>query len=549
MIGRAIDNLIGVFAPAWGLRRTQARGMLSQVEKLVGGVSGGYDAAKLSRLTRYNRGASETENSIPREEIARLRWQSWNLYRNNPHAKKIVRTLEAKVIGTGLAPRSQTVREDGSPHNEYRKRVAELWKQISGEIDWRGKPGFGGQSMADIQRSGLRASILSGEVLYRFRALSAEEQKSSSLILPLTIQLIHADRLTSPQVDDSVFAGIELDGDGRRVAYHIQTSSPTDTAGINDTARIPADQVGHLFVQEDIDQLRGTPWLSATLLKMRDTGDYEFNELTAARMAACVVLGYRRSMGQTQFGVDAPDDWDLTDNDGNKITNITPGMFVDLGQSGELTGFNPQRPNSGAVDFITHLLYSQANSVPGVKGSTLSADYRRASFASERSADNDTWPEIEVVQRWFAEGFCQPTFEQILSAAFAEGFFDGIVSVGEYRDNRREFEKAEWQGPVGRSINPKDDAVAAQERIRNGTSTPQREAALLGRDALDMLKEIREYVDAAEELDLPGTYVNQSLGFETTVDISEDNTVDEGADNGNTPEENDATPAKKDAAA
>ena len=153
------------------------------------------------------------------------------------------------------------------------------------------------------------------------------------------------------------------------------------------------------------------------------------------------------------------------------------------------------------------------------------------------------------MQRWFAEGFCQPTFEQILAAAFAEGFFNGIVSVGEYRANRREFEKAEWQGPVGRSINPKDDAVAAQERIRNGTSTPQREAALLGRDALDMLKEIREYVDAAKKLDLPENYVNQSLGFETTVDINEDNSIDEGAGNGNTPEENSKTPAKKDAAA
>lgn len=488
----------------------------SQLDALVGS-QGGYDAGKLNRLTKGRSGQRMDENAVPRAQVGRLRWQSWNLYRNNPHARKIVRTLEAKVVGRGLSPQSQAVDGSGNPHRAFRERAQQLWRDIGDEIDQRGRPGFGGLHLTDLQKAALRAVILGGEVLTHYRPITDAARRRRRLTVPLQAQLVHADRLYESHVSDSAFHGIELDPlTDRRTGYHLWTRHPADPRGPGNppTITIPADSMSHLYVVEDVDQLRGVPWFSAALLKMRDTGDYEFNELTAAAMSACVVLGYRRATGQSEFGLAASDSDELTDDDGNEIKHIQPGMFVDLGADGDLTGFNPQRPSSDAPEFISHLLRSEAAGVPGVKGSTLTGDYRRASFASERSADNDAWPELEGVQDWFAFNWCQPLYEKVVEAAFMAGYFSGVVSDAEFSANRKSFLAANWQGPVALSINPKDDAEAARERVRNGSSSVQREAAKLGRNWREIVKERAEFREFAEEQGLTEDDINQMLGIE-----------------------------------
>jgi lambda family phage portal protein len=468
MIGRLLNQVIGVVAPETGLRRELMRQQLQRVvnstgHKAMDALNGqtGYEAARRSRLNRSKMSGAATENKIPRGQIQQLRNDSWDLYRNNPHARKIIRQLEAKVIGRGLMPQPLAVDKAGVPLKEFRQRAREIWGRVSTQIDYRGKPGRGGQCMVDLQKTALRGTVLGGEIFYRFRRLSSSRQQRDQLLLPLHVQLIHADRLDETKNDDSTYYGIQINAKNQRVAYWVYDMHPADDRSLtSDSIRIWASEMGHLYVSDDIDQMRGTPWFSAALGKMRDIGDYEYNELQAAAVSSCVVMGYRRSAGQTQFGVDAPSDWDLTDADGNPITNITPGMLIDLGTDGEIQGFNPQRPNTSAPEFINHMLRSESAGVPGIKSSSLTGDYRNSSFSSERSADNDTWPEIEGLQDWMAESFCDPIYEAVIDTAVEEGLFEGIqgFSSSDYLKRREDYLAAEWRGPVPRSINPKDDA-------------------------------------------------------------------------------------------
>lgn len=534
MIGSALDRLIAVFAPGLGLKRTQTRATLDQINALSGG-KGGYDAAKLNRLTKGRRGSSQTENDIPRGQMAVLRNQAWDLYRNNPTARKIVRTLEAKVIGRGLTPNSQA-KKSGEAFTKFRDRARELWEAMDGRIDWRGRPGNGGQCFVDLSKAALRGTMLGGEVLTRFRVANPEKTK----LPPLRLQHIHACRLDESLDGDNIFSGIELDKEARRVAYHILDHHPADKSATIKSRKIKAADIVHLFKQEDIDQIRGTPWFAAAMLTMRDTGDYEHTEMVAANMAACVVMGYRLAPGQEQFGPTPSNTNDLTDADGNTITHMQPGMMVNMGAGGELQGFDPGRPNAAIGEFIGHMMRKQAAAVPGVKGSTLTMDYRRSSFASEKSADNDIWPEIEDLQDWFAQNFCQPIYERLVTEAVASGWFDGVVTAEEFSANREQLLKTRWQGPVARSINPTDDAEAAMTRVRNGTSTPQREAALLGRNWQELLIETKEYIDFATVLEIPQDVISQHLGIE-----QEDEAKDE-ADPDAPDEPDDDTPPKAD---
>ena len=515
-----VDRVVGYFSPRAGIERLAARATFDQVMNLTG--QGGYDAGKNNRLNRGRFGANIDENAVPREQIARMRWESWELFRNNAHARKIVRSLEAKVVGRGLHPQSQATHEDGTANVEFRERCQQIWNRAGMYLDARGLPGKGGQSNADLQKLALRAVILGGEMLYKFVPISLAEMRRKGLPIPLQLRMIHPARLVDLWLykvnegaakNNVIYRGIELTPDGDRAAYWLYNRHPSEPM-LKPTdlepERCPADEIGHLYVAEDIDQLRGVPWFAPAIMQMRDTGDYQYNELKASALAACVVMGYRRSTGQTNFGLQTQDepDWDLCDSDGNKITAMQPGMILDLGQNGAIDGFNPARPNTNAEAWINHLIRSTATGVAGVKASTLTGDYRNSSFSSEKSADNDVWPELEGLQDWMATGYCQPIYVQVMRAAQLAGQFDDVISNGEFLARSHELLAANWQGPVARHLNPKDDAEAAEMRTHSGNSSPQQEMAKQGLDWRAQIRAVREYLG---EFGFSGEELEKSL--------------------------------------
>lgn len=531
MIGTTIDKLIGVFSPTWAAKRILARATMAQINSFTGGKSG-YEAGRLNRLTAGRNGGPQNENGIASDQLDRLRWSSWNLYRNNPHARKIVRTIQAKVIGRGIVPRSGATNDDGTPHTEFRTRAQQLWSEMGTRIDFSGLPGRGGQSMAGLQKLALKSVILTGETLFKMRTPYPEDVKVRGLPVQKLLQLIDASRLTDqsgiPVADGNVmYRGIELDSTLRRAFYHIADNPPSEfeSRSTTNARRIPASDMGHLFIAEDVDQLRGVPWFAPCLLQARDTGDYQYNEMKASAIASCVVLGYRKASGAKHFGLANPDAaqpaGDLVDGDGNPITAMQPGMMINLGRDGELVGFNPARPATSAEAWINHMVRTMAVGMSGVKASTLTGDYRNASFSSERSADNDVWPELEDLQDWFSDSFCQPIYEAIITAGVKSGYFDGVVTAGQFVARKNEFLAAEWQGPVARSINPVDDANAASLRIKAGISSPQLECAQLGRNWQEITKQVAEFYAFCKTQKLPEEVANNVMSVDKS-DVTSD---------------------------
>lgn len=526
MLGHSLDRLISVFSPRWGLDRIAARATLEQISQLAGG-QGGYAAGKLNRLTKYRLGTKLKEHAIPADEIANLRSSAWDLWRNNPYARKIVRSILSQVIGRGLRPASSATRADGAPHVEFRARADRLWQELQRGFDFRGLPGRGGLSMTGLQRLALASVVVSGEVLAQPRPLSDAERDKRDLPIPLSALLIDADRLNPDLTrypaagENQVYRGIELDAEGRRVAYHLSRYPIGDAQpSAVETTRIPAAKILHVYVEDDVDQYRGVSWFAPSLLQMRDTGDYQYNELKASAMAACIVLGYTKPTGRSKFGLHQSADQETEDENGNAVSAIQPGMLIDIGKDGRLQGFNPARPGANAEAFIQHMLRGTAAAFPGVKASTVTGDYRNSSFSSERSADNDCWPELEHVQDWFAGSFCQPLWEEILDAAVVAGYFEGVVGVEEFAARRKNFTAAAWQGPVARSINPVDDATSAGLRIARGLSSPQIEAAAVGKNWQNILRDIAEFYDFAESLGLPPEVVNNVLSVDAQDEIA-----------------------------
>lgn len=530
-----LDRFICYFAPAYGQQRLAARATLQQIANLTGISNGPYTAAKLSRLGSPHRQVVK-ENEVSTAQIDRLREQSWNLYRNNPSARKVVRSLIAKVIGRGLHPECQAIQDNGTPATQFRQRAAQLWKDIQNGFDSRGVPGRGGQTLVGLQKLALKSVILSGETLYRVRAIDPNRQAKLGTPLPIALQLIDAARLADESeilrsdvtVGNQIYRGIELDGNDERVAYWIRNLSVTASAASTGKAvRVPADKIGHLFIEDDIDQLRGVPWFAPAIIGIRDTGDLQYNVLKATAMAACVIGSYSKPTGATKLGLNqsatsstSADGTDLTDSDGNTITKFQPGMLLNVGRDGKFDLHSPTQPNMNPEGFVQHLQRGTATAFPGVKASTITGDYRNSSFSSERSADNDTWPELHDVQDWFAESFCQPLWESILRAGVMAGYFDGIVTSAEFQANPSRYCAAAWRGPIALSINPRDDAEAAKARISAGISDPQQEAAKVGNNWRDVVSNVAEFYAYCREKHIPEAWANNVLGVDTSDQIA-----------------------------
>jgi lambda family phage portal protein len=525
-----IDSIVGIFSPAAQLRRMEARATIQQVNKLLGTAKGPYAAATLNRLNAL-RGVVQKENEVSSSRIDFLRAQSWDLYRDNPSCRKIVRSLEAKVIGKGMHPESLAMYADGTPNVPFRERAMQLWEQLQSGFDARGLPGKGGLTMGCQQRLAFRSVVLSGDTLYRIKPISSAEQSRRNLPIAIVLQLVDTCRLASESeilqssLPDGhrVFRGIELNANDERVAYWVKNTLISDAANAPATAtRVPIDKIGHLFMEEDIDELRGVPWFSSAILRARRTDDLEYNVLTASAMASCMVATYSKPTGATKLGLNqgseynsnSADGSDLTDSDGNTINKIQPGMVVNKGKDGSFELLSPNQPNMNPEAFVQHLQRGTAAALPGTKASTVTGDYRNSSFSSERSADNDCWPEIQIVQEWFASHYCQPIWETILRTAVFEGYFDGIVSAEEFQSSPEMFSAANWQGPVALSINPKDDVKAAADRIHAGLSSLQMECAKINVNWRDVLNDIAELYEVAEAKGIPTEVINNIMGID-----------------------------------
>lgn len=531
-----LDAVIGFFSPEAGIRRAQFRASLQQVNKLLGSGKGAYSAANINRLN-LSRSVITKENEISGSRIDFLRAQSWDLYRDNPSCRKIIRSLEAKVIGKGMHPESLAAFGDGSPNVAFRERAMLLWERLQSGFDSRGLPGKGGLTMGCQQRLALRTTILSGDTLYRVKPITQDEQKRRNLPIAIVLQLVDSCRLAdeseirSGSIDDgnTVFRGVEFNAMNERVAYWVKSASVTNSAATPATAtRIPVDKMGHLFIEEDIDQARGVPWFSSAILRARRTDDLEYNVLTASAMAACVVAAYSKPTGAARLGLNQTSEYqsgtadgsDLTDTDGNTVTKIQPGLVVNKGKDGSFELMSPNQPNMNPEAFVQHLQRGTASALPGTKASTVTGDYRNSSFSSERSADNDCWPEIQIVQEWFASHYCQPVWETILRTAILEGYFDGIVSAEEFQEDPQRFCAANWQGPVALSINPKDDAAAASARISGGLSSLQTECAKINANWRDVLNDIAELYAVAKSKGIPPEVINNIMGVDAQDQVA-----------------------------
>lgn len=483
-------------------------------------ASSSSQAASTGRRAAGWHAPSMGPNDIAIGDLERIRDRSRHAERNSPYAGNAIDTLVANYIGTGIKPVSL--------HADPAVRLAihKAWRRYTDRCDFDGRTDYYG-----LQTQAFRSMVQDGEVLARYRY---QERSLSALQL----ELLEADHLplnlsiaTGSNLDDAnrVVCGIEIDGDGRRQAYHLLKVHPAESmsvsrGGYGETVRVPAAEILHLFHGIRPKQLRGFPWLRRVLWKLNELEKYDDAEL-ARKGLASALTGF--IVGSPLDGAPAVGDpvVGASNSPGSEMVNVEPGVFTEL-QPGESVQIAETADVGGMYDkYMQQQLRSIAAGC-GVTYEQLTGDLTGVNYSSIRAGLLEFRRRCEQIQySCFVHQFCRPHFEEWMRWAV----ISGELALPNFSRYAADYLEVKWMTQGWKWVDPVKDTTAAIMQINAGLTSRTAVVSESGEDieqidgenAEDMRRQQAlklEYGDKGPSKPSKATNVAQSsLSFEEEV--------------------------------
>lgn len=445
-------------------------------------------------------------NADLRASLAVMRARSRHLAKNNDHARSLLKLVRRNIVGPhGVRVQSRVRTSDGRKFD--RDAIARIEASFVG---WsrRGKCTADGQlSRAGLERLVATQVATDGEVFVRLMRPWRHNKWAFAL------QLIDADmvpeNLNAAAGDGQVLAGfrleaghdvvmgVERDKFKRPVAYWMRQPSALETspaASLN-YARIPAEDVLHVFIPDFIGQVRGAPWFFSGMRRLAMLAGYEEAELVASRVASAK-MGFFTSEAE-----DAPLPHDAEGADGRRYADAEPGAFDQLPPGTDFKPWDPQHPTDAFSAFTTTLLRAFSSGA-GVSYSALTGDLSSANYSSLRQGALEERDEWRLLQGWFIEQLTQPVFEAWLDQALMFGALPGLAPEQLERWADATYQARGWQW-----VDPGKEADADERAVRLGVKTRQQICAERGLDFEEVLEQLREETRLAKQygVDIAGT--------------------------------------------
>lgn len=442
----------------------------------------GAPAYEGASTARRNKGVvvpnvSATQAVVANGQEARNRAR--HLVRNNPWGSNAVGAWASNLVGAGINPRS-TLRDHG-----LREQIHELWNEWAPIADADGVLSFNG-----LQSLVAANVVQSGEIFGRLRP-----RRDRSLPVPLQIQLIEADQVplhhTMQLPSSKIIAGIEVNGIGRRLRYHMYRSHPADPLGLRDATLVPvpASQVLHVYMPDRPGQMRGATWFAPVLQKLLDLDVYDDAEVMRKKTAALYSIFIKRAADEG-----APPslsgDQELIATTGDTAeaeASIEPGT-VNVLEDGEEPEFSQPADVGGNYEaYMSTQLRALASGIRGLTYEMLTGDYSDANFTAGRMGL------IEFRRRCLAlrGQMMNHQFNRRVWRAFLEqAVLSGRITVKRTASFEEMVRSVKWMGHAFEHVQPREDSEAMVRRIRAGVSSRSSEAAEQGRDPEELEREI-----------------------------------------------------------
>ncbi len=466
-----VERIIRAISPKWAFRREQYRRALSA-----------YEAAKPSRLRKHGADNSSGDAVVGRAGPA-LRGYARQLEQNHDLARGVLSVLVNNVVGPhGISIESQPRNKDGDIHEDFASALQEARKDwiLRPEVTWE-------HDYAAAERLACRTWLRDGELLVQ-ELIGMVPRLNHGTRVPFSIELIEADLLPFDYDDErkGITQGVERNGWGRPLAYHIYRQHPGDDRIFFKlaTKRVPADRMLHPKMVDRIRQARGVSVFAAVMRRLEDIKDYEESERVAARVAAALTAYIKKGM---------PEDYTAPDS-GKKDRSFSmkPGMVFDGLLPGEEVGTIQSNRPSGLLEPFRDGQLRAVASGTGANYSSMSKNYN-GTYSAQRQELVEGWGNYQALTSLFVSQFSRPIYRRFVDAAIASG----VVRLPRDIDPLTIYD-ADFRGPAMPWIDPDKESKANERLERAGYKSAQQIIRDRGGNPSDTMRQIKRWRDEAD---------------------------------------------------
>lgn len=444
-----------------------------------------FAGARMDRLTAGWLTTSATINDELKGDLDALRIRSREMAQNNDLARRFIKLAARNVVGSqGVLLQARAQNPDGTPDGLANTAIEAAWHRWS----QRGSAEIGGRmSFADLQRAIVQTVARDGEAL-----VAIVRGKSAGNPEGLALQLIDTGRLdtrkteSAAQGQNAVVMGVEIDANTSPTAYWLR-----DNPQAGDSRRVPASDLLHVYLAENPEQMRGIPWMHASMLAMHDLGEFTRSALLNARRSADV-LGYLVSPDGTGTAVA-----DETDAAGQPIKLNAPGTYDVLPEGYDIRTPDYNYPNTVFEPFTKAIMRRVASGLD-VAAHNLTGDMTDVNYSSARIAELEERDQWMTLQNWFIGALLEPVY----ATWYARAMTAGIITMPNGSPlplaKADKFRAHEWQPRRWAWVDPMKDIEAARLAVKSGIASPQMIAAQNGVDVEDVLDAIAAFETLAK---------------------------------------------------
>lgn len=496
-VGVGLDSLLSPIAPGMALKRLQSRRAFKTALST-------YDVARFDRTTYDIRGKRVSADQAVIPDMGTATARARQMARDSWMAKSAIGAYLRHVVGTGISarpvardPAGQTRRPEGD-WVRFNRDLAREWRRWMRNrllVDMEQKC-----NLLGVQRWGIREFLTAGECfLIKSYRPSAD---GVGLVLQRVEQEQFAQEISRAGAGgNEIRNGIEIDADGAMVALHVYTGGHRLESGLSlKVERIPAERVLPLWDLARVRQTHGITGFHAVAIKAWHVECYDRNENVAKRVEAAICASRTPGPGGAAAwgGLQPQSGASTVDANANPITEMAPGVIIDLPEGGSLNLLNPQRP--GAIyDPYMRLQIAEIAAGVDMDPAMLLRDFSKANYSGQRQGLLEFWGVTDVLQELVAEQWLRPIWQEFVRIAIAEGrvtppagyFTDAAVKAACL--------EMDWQPPPKYWIDPPRQLAADKLELDLGLSTRTRKMEERGytfEETLDERADEEQYAES-----------------------------------------------------
>ncbi|MBN9074869.1 MAG: phage portal protein [Rhizobiales bacterium 65-79] len=377
------------------------------------------------------------------------------LTQNNPWIAHAVANWVGSLVGPGIMPNAK------HPDADTRKALNAYFAAWWDSADIEGRTDFAG-----LQSIVARSMIVKGEG--GALLLGTDDGPRLRIFDPALIDNTKIDY-------ERTFSGVEIDENGKRLAYWLLPDNPADSfATFAPSQRVTAESVLHVFRPIGPLQMRGVSWLSPVILPASDFDQYCDALLMSAKVAA-MHAGFITNVNGTA-GAEIYD---------SKDPSLEPGTLTRLGM-GEDVKFNSPAQLQQADAFLKNNLRQLAAGL-GLPEFMLSGDLSQANYSSLRAGLLPFRQRVEQVQY----GVLVPQFlAPCWRAVILHGILSGEIEAPDFGEHPELYLKADWLPPRPMQVDPLKDVQATVAELGAGLTSRRKAVAERGWVLEDLDSEI-----------------------------------------------------------